>query len=449
MRALGYSWTPTSDSARSQAFADAFDAYCAARGHIAAGAFHDAGNGESPGYQQMLKRIAGSGVGYLVVVPAVSHLGRTLREQVVRILELDELSCQVICDDSDAPDPLQAAVAAAQDGAISHRRRERIVEGMKAKAALGLGVGKPPYGYGILYDGAFRTIEKEAEVVRSIFRMYVDEGLGIRSIAQRLNEARIRTRRGNRWSMVTVRDILRNSAYIGTYRRFGLRIPGSYQPIVSAGDFRAAQDRMANRSPGKRRVGGEPFLLSGLLNCGFCGQRMMGVVRRQMWRRRDGERMRGEYRYYQCQSRINQSRCDYRTTRAYEVEDSVLREVRMRPVDRAIEPGDPSEGPSRLKARLGTLDRRFVESVRVAATGAMTIRQLRHAIADLDADREQIEGQLASASSNGHSAVDDARSKLDLDVWHALQPEEQQAVLRTLVARVTLKNGAIEVVHRA
>ena len=65
----------------------------------------------------------------------------------------------------------------------------------------------------------------EAEVVRLMFRLYTEDGLGIRLIAQRLNDQGIRTRRGGAWSLAAVHDLLKNPAYIGTATRFGMRRP--------------------------------------------------------------------------------------------------------------------------------------------------------------------------------------------------------------------------------
>ena len=83
---------------------------------------------------------------------------------------------------------------------------------MRAKAAKGLGLGKPPFGYKILWDGAFAVVEDEAEIVRAMFDRYATTDGGVRAVATWLNDAGKRTRRGQRWSMVTVRDILRNTA---------------------------------------------------------------------------------------------------------------------------------------------------------------------------------------------------------------------------------------------
>src|SRR6185312_12958152 len=149
-------------------------------------------------------------------------------------------------------------------------------------------------------------------------------------IARRLNEEGYRTRRDGNWSMITIRDILLNRAYLGTYTRFGVRVPGSHEALISAEEYRRVQDKMASRrtSGGERHL--RQFLLSGMALCGYCGNRMIGVSRKQTWqRRKDGTQGEAEYRYYQCLSRTNQSMCDYHTRRAADLEE----EVRLKAAD--------------------------------------------------------------------------------------------------------------------
>jgi site-specific DNA recombinase len=409
----------------------------------------------------MVTQIEDSKLGYLVVVPSAEHLGPTLEEKVGGVLQLDALSCQVVCDDADYPDPLQNALKR-RPGPAS--RSERIREGMRAKAAQGLGLGKPPYGYRIGPDGMFSPVEAEAEVVKSMFERYAAEGGGVRTIASWLNDSGRRTRRGLRWSMVTVRDILRNSAYIGTYRRFGLRIPGTYQPIVTPGLFREVQERMQVRSPVRRNPKAEPFLLSGILYCGHCGQRMMGVTRRQTWRRKDGERARAEYRYYQCQSRINRSQCDYRTTKAPDLEEAVLDRLRRgdgsgheagpvgEPAQDAPDGEDFAEWSTarraQLNARLSSVGKRYAGIVERAASGALTLAQLRVVTLEAQAAERSLREQLVlleGGEAGMRAMVDASRDKLCYR-WDDLDVGERQEVLRTLVAKVILKDGQVEVV---
>ena len=138
-----------------------------------------------------MQTIEESGRGYLVVVPSAAHLGPTLRDQVRAVLDLDTLSCQVVCDDPDLPDPLQSAL---RPKGASETRGEKIREGMRAKAAKGLGLGKPPYGYKIIWDGTFHVVEPEAVVVRAMFDRYASEDGGWHEHFPKVSKSGSRTR---------------------------------------------------------------------------------------------------------------------------------------------------------------------------------------------------------------------------------------------------------------
>ena len=456
MRAIGYfTVDPKARTGRSSArrLSQAFHEYCETRRHIPHGTFADRrGEGGGEGWQKMTDFIRESRQAYLVVTPDAAHLGATLEEQVERVLEMDSLSSQVVCDDLDLPDPLQNALRGSRKSA---QRSERIRAGMMAKAAKGLGLGKPPYGYYITADGAFHVSPKEAPVVEKIFRLYLAPGGSVRTVAAALNAQGVRTRGGRRWSLVTVRDVLRNPAYIGTYHRFGIRIPGSYEPIVSATDFRRAQDRLQERSPSQRNTRPVPvFLLAGVLYCRHCGKRMVGIVRRQTWNRRDGARARAEYRYYQCQSRINRNQCNYRTMRANELEDEVVRVVRERLAagERGDDLGDVSwlaGDKARSEAAMQSLDRQFMEGVQRAASGTMSLSTLRGGLEQLRVYKRELGEQARQAGD-----CEAARTRLEANVakvlneWDNLPDTERRDLLRSVVSRVTLKRGKPEVTLR-
>ncbi len=456
MRAIGYFTIDPeirNGGSSAESLSQAFQEFCQAGRHIPHGTFADLkGEGGGEGWQEMADFIRDSRQGYLVVTPDAAHLGATLEEQVERILEMDALSSKVVCDDLDLPDPLQNALSGSRKAA---QRSERIRAGMMAKAARGLALGKPPYGYYVTGDGAFHVSPKESKVVRTIFRLYLASGGSVRSVAAALNARNVRTRSGRRWSLVTVRDVLRNAAYIGTYHRFGMRIPGSYEPIVSASDFRRAQDRLQERGPSQRTSRPAPvFLLAGVLYCRHCGKRMMGIVRRQTWHRKDGERARAEYRYYQCQSRINRNQCGYRTMRAGELEDEVVRIVRERLVagERGDDPGDVSwlaGDKARSEATMHSLDRQFMEGVQRAAKGTMSLSTLRGGLEQLRVIKKDLGEQVRQAAD---SAAVQARVETNvtriLNEWDDLPDAERRDLLRSVVAKVTIKRGKPEVTLR-
>jgi hypothetical protein len=143
--------------------------------------------------------------------------------------------------------------------------------------------------------------------------------------------------------MITARDMLRNRFYTGTYSRLGVRVAGNHSAIVPRAVFQQAQERLDRGAERAGYARGEPFLLSGLLACGACGQRMIGVTRQQSWRRKDGTRMLRRYRYYQCGSRTNRGLCTYHTRPAETLEKEVL--ARLEGPGRSA----PSQEPQRQK----------------------------------------------------------------------------------------------------
>ena len=83
-----------------------------------------------------------------------------------------------------------------------------------------------PYGYDKIFvtEGkkkvpTLQINEQEAEAVRMIFDMYVNEDMGMNNIARRLNDLCIPTRTGKLWQSYTIKDMLENVHYIGKVRR--------------------------------------------------------------------------------------------------------------------------------------------------------------------------------------------------------------------------------------
>lgn len=80
----------------------------------------------------------------------------------------------------------------------------------------------PPYGYdkAVVMDGkrkcpTLAINEEEANVVRMIFDMYVNEDMGRTNICHRLDKMGIKPPKGERWSPAALKDMLENVHYIG------------------------------------------------------------------------------------------------------------------------------------------------------------------------------------------------------------------------------------------
>jgi site-specific DNA recombinase len=101
---------------------------------------------------------------------------------------------------------------------------ERSRRGKRYRARSGLVnvLSGAPYGYRYIkktqVSSAYYTvIEREAEVVRTVFNLYIKDGLSINAIARWLNDHQISSRKGiSLWERSTVWGMLRNPAYKGT-----------------------------------------------------------------------------------------------------------------------------------------------------------------------------------------------------------------------------------------
>ena len=164
----------------------------------------------------------------------------------------------------------------------------------------------------------------------------------------------------------------------------------------------------------------------------------MGVTRRQMWKRKDGRRARGVYRYYQCQSRNNLSLCDYHTWRASRLEDTVLAELRRQSDaghSRRHRRHDIADPAAVRETAVRNAARRFLRAVRRAARGELTLQALGKQVTDLDAAR-------TPAADAGRPA-DVAES---LASWESLDMPARQSFLADQIARVMVRDDAVRVV---
>jgi site-specific DNA recombinase len=127
--------------------------------------------------------------------------------------------------------------------------------------------GTPPYGYRV--EGKQLVIdEDQAAVVREIYRLYLDEGLGVDAIAAELNRREIPAKHGGKWNVSVVGRLLRlpRSRGIDSFAGVEREIPA----IVSATDYARVRERAAANYKWKRAHERRGYLFRGMLRC-ECG----------------------------------------------------------------------------------------------------------------------------------------------------------------------------------
>jgi len=446
----------------------AFLDFCARHGYEVAATYLDTPGQEvgETGFSQLLTFIRRGERGFLVVVvDSLGVLGPDLGHAAMKLLTIEETGVQVFnaAADREAVRTLVEAWAERGEGTPVS---ERVRAAMRRKAVRGEALGRPPYGYRVGPRRRLEIVPEEAVVVRYMYRLYLHEGLGIRRLAGRLNDEGIKTRRGGRWSMVSVRDILRNRTYLGTYTRFGVKVPDSHPALVTPADFRRVQDHLEAHQPAPRRRAAEPFLLSGMAYCARCGNRLIGVSRRQRWVTKGGEERAAVYRYYQCETRTNQNACVYNTQRASALEERVREQLadasaaapriqRAGNVDAYIL--DVTARVERLEGQMRRNRRQVEEIVADAAHGHISVERMRTLGADHVREQNDLQAEwlaerarLAAQQSvaEHRQRVEDLRTRVVRE-WESLTFPELQAALRELVDRVEVDDAEIRVFLRA
>ena len=451
MRALGYFRVDAATQVGRQPMslsdfeADFID-YCDLNVHQPVRTFGDLAadsDGRYREFDSLVSYIRDSGSNFLVTIPDASHFGANLEAVAHAFLDVEAAGAKVACQDEELPDPLQNAFVVLGVSGVSRARSGKIRKSMQERALWGKSLGRPPFGYRNGDSGTMEIVKEEASVVELIYRLYTKDRVGMRLIVQHLNERGITTRRGGRWSVVSVRDILRNPVYIGTYTRFGLRLPRSHEAIIDVVTYRAARDIVSARRPRGRVSRAEPYLLSGIAFCEYCGNRMMGVTRHQRWTNQGGSRQRKTYRYYQCQSRNNQSVCGYHTWREADLEGAVLAQMplaaKARELDRRDSTGLTSDRVEPLRAiwqeRVKNAERRFVQAMRKTASGAADTDHLAHAVSELD------EARARAQRSEMRIDIDEVVNR-----WADMSFVEKRDFLLTNVAKVEVSDHMARVV---
>jgi len=117
--------------------------------------------------------------------------------------------------DSDSEFRLVVMAGVAQDEI--RKLSERIKFGFRQSIKNGRVLGNDKlYGYD-KKDCVMTINEAEAEIVRIIFDLYANQGLGIRKISQELYTMGYTSREGNEFNQLTIRHMLENPKYKGWY----------------------------------------------------------------------------------------------------------------------------------------------------------------------------------------------------------------------------------------
>lgn len=320
-------------------------------------------NFDRPGFKQMIEDIE-AGIIDTVITKDLSRLGRErlgvghyteiyFPEHNVRYIALlDNIDTYFDAGMNDMA-PFKGVINDMYVRDISKKIRSSLIERKKAGNFLGV---TAPYGYQKDPNNKFHLIidEKEAEVVKRVFRLYL-EGNGLTRIAQILTKDGIpvpgesrnigKTRRTalySSWKQTTIRRILDNRVYLGELVQFKRRkinykskrritVPeeeryicrGTHEAIIDEESFNAVQNILKKNKSFKGTK--HDYLFKGLLFCSECGARLNVTYSNYALKRY------GEYRYTTIcysYSRLYSDICTRHSNSIPELEEVLIKHIK-------------------------------------------------------------------------------------------------------------------------
>ena len=262
------------------------------------------------GFQQMLTDCRAGKID-MVITKSISRFARntvTLLETVRELKSLgvdvffEEQNIHTMSADGELMLTILASYAQEESRSVSENQKWRVKRNFEA----GIPWNGRMLGYR-MQDGKYYIIPEEAELVRRIYREFLD-GMGRNRIAAKLNDEGIQpTRYGEEWHPQTIAKILRNYAYTGNLllQRFFCEsyitkktVPNNgqktmyhaertHEAIIPLEEWKAVQTEIERRAEQhKSKPPAQPsFFYTGRIQCAKCGKnfRRKTTAARVVW----------------------------------------------------------------------------------------------------------------------------------------------------------------------
>jgi site-specific DNA recombinase len=341
---------------------------------------------------------------------------------------------------------------------------ERVRVGFERKAREGYTNASRCVSYG--YDRAkgqkIQTInEYEAEIVRMIFDMYVNQGMSLAGIAKSLNLREIPTKSNSFWNAATVRVILRNCNYVGNVRYCvnessrNFETMGLHEAIVSEELYHEAQVIMKKNSvvsPTKKPS--ERNYFAGFVYCAMCGERLVPHISAKKFQ--NGVSRSASF---YCRKRMMKV-CDSKSVIAPKIERAlveyfshiddftVLDAVELEQ-NRQQAQRDAETQIGTLNEKLKKLDGKEREIMSFYVGGEIEFDNYRAMKKQLDGDRDFVRAEIVKLKATLDECGEPSISKADIvtnfrENWENLTDGEKRQFLTKFIKKIVLVNEPVE-----
>lgn len=414
------------------------EAFCVSKGYDSFEFYIDPGfsgsNIDRPALTALIRDIENGRISH-VAVYKLDRLSRSQKDTLYLIedvLNKNDVGFISLTENMDTSTPIGRAMlgiisAFAQLERENIKIRTRMGMRERVKGGLWMGGGKIPFGYDYDPIKGILTPNDDAETVRRIYDMFLS-GYSPNRIAQEI---------GLKYEKLVV-QILKRKTNIGVIQYKGEEYEGGHEAIVSREIYDRAMAEFEKRRRGIRDD--SPHLLSGLVFCGECGARM----RYQKWGKKGYKLV--------CYSKqtskpylIHDPLCKSENVWADEVEDEVLRDIFSISLEKEEEKEEVVVEKTPKSVRLERKLKRLYELWSDGDDALMSV---------IEETKLKLDRAIKEENDKKERGVKRSKKKENLknitnlkDVWETITVGERRTIIRSIVERIVVTSGKINIYY--
>ncbi|MGF2943008.1 recombinase family protein [Enterococcus xiangfangensis] len=409
---------------------------------------------DRPGLQQMIRDVKKDKID-IVLVYKLDRLSRSqkntlfLIEDVFAAHNVDFIS---MLESFDTSTPFGRATIGMLS-VFAQLERDTITERMhmgrteRAKQGYYHGSGVVPIGYDYI-DGELIINDYEAQIVREIFDLYVNQLKGQQHITRKMVKKypdKVKT-------LTIVKYALQNPLYIGKISWDGNVYQGHHEPIISKEIFEKAQKIFKEKAKVGTTNSNQKALLAGLIYCGKCGAKVFREAG-------GGGSYKGKkynYSYYTCRSvkkmmpsLVKDWDCKQKRIRSEEVERVVINEIKKLDLDKMkfeidVSSKDIENEKRSIHREIDKLANQKKKLIDLYQFGNIEIESLNDRIDKINKRTDELEEESESLSlSDLHSHKLSVIESLSSFNWDNDDNIAKIDMIKKIIKRVELKDEQI------
>ncbi len=468
MRVIGYIRVSTEEQGQEERFSlphqrDHVAQECKARGWQLLEVYEDTESGKNtkkrPGFNAAMDAM---GNAEILVVHELDRLSRNLIDTLLIVDELNKVGKKFVSihdniDSSNQQGELQLHILAVFAHYFRRQLGAKVYGSLLTRAQAGGWNTTPPYGYTLINKVLVPDPDTEW-VVKKIFNMYLSN-IGYLAIAKELNQLGIKSKAGKLWSNQVVKQILVNPAYTGQVVWNKIQVGDSkrksrpkdnwvvtqnaHTPIIETETFQKVQERIKTKAGLGGRAQNTKYLLSGILYCGYCNEKMAGNTMRFNKARTKS--------IYVCMGYHKKGSCSRITAEKNEIEEHVLSSIehligspkeanqilKTKHVDLAALASEKTKIQSEIKA----LGQRFKRQLEAYEAGVINLSELKEAKERVQRQETTLSGALTKVEDRLLTMDKDEYLRFKLanfyEVFNSGDVLKQKAWLQEKIEKIT------------